>query len=103
MRIIISKKEIVNSIKETLESSSIHALPNIIRNRYFTIKFVWVACFLASAAVCGFFIFQSISDYFNYEVVTQIEVKKLNSIGKYFFKKIINQNKILFLIISLID
>ena len=81
MRVFISKKEIIDSIKETLESSSIHALPNIVRNKFYTIKFVWTVCFIASSGICGFFIFQSISDYFNYDVVTEIEVKKLNSIG----------------------
>ena len=78
----MNKKKIIDSAKETLESSSIHALPNIVRNKYFTIKFVWVLCFLLSSAACGYFVFQSISDYLNFDVVTKIEVKNLNSISK---------------------
>ena len=76
------KEKMIDSVKETLESSSIHALPNIVRNKYFTIKFVWVLCFLLSSAACGYFVFQSIADYLSFEVVTQIEVKNLNSLSK---------------------
>ena len=78
----LNKKKIIDSAKETLESSSIHALPNIVRNKYYTIKFVWVFCFLLSSAGCGYFVFQSIADYLSFEVVTQIEVKNLNSLSK---------------------
>ena len=77
-----NKKKIIDSAKETLESSSIHALPNIVRNKYYTVKFVWVFCFLLSSGGCGYFVFQSIADYLNFDVVTQIEVKSLNSISK---------------------
>jgi hypothetical protein len=77
-----SKKEVlINSVKETLESSSIHALPNIVRNKYYTIKIFWIVCFFISSAACGLLIFQSISDYFEYDIVTKIEVKTLNKIG----------------------
>ena len=76
------KKKIIDSVKETLESSSIHALPNIVRSKYYTVKFVWVFCFLLSSAGCGYFVFQSIADYLNFEVVTKIEVKNLNKLSK---------------------
>lgn len=78
-----TKLKITNSVKETLESSSIHALPNIVRNKYYTIKFIWIVCFLGSSAACGFLIFQSITDYFNYDVVTKIEVKTVYSLSNY--------------------
>jgi hypothetical protein len=76
-----TQQKIINSLKETLESSSIHALPNIVRNKYYTIKFVWIVCFLSSSAACGFLIFQSISDYFEYDIVTKIEVKNVYSLS----------------------
>ena len=79
---ISNKKKIIDSVKETLESSSIHALPNIVRNKYNSIKLIWFVCFLLSSAACGYFVFQSISDYLSFDVVTQIEVKNLNSISK---------------------
>jgi hypothetical protein len=77
----LKQKKIIDSVKETLESSSIHALPNIVRNKYLTIKLVWIVCFLLSSAVCSYLIFQSVSDYLKYDVVTQIEVKNLNSLS----------------------
>ncbi len=75
------KVKIIDSIKETLESSSVHALPNISRSKYKTIKFIWFVCFLGSSAACGYFIFQSITDYLSFDIVTKIEVIKINSMG----------------------
>jgi hypothetical protein len=74
-------EKIIGCIKETFGNSSIHALPNIVRNDCIVIKFVWLICFFGSAVACGYFIFQSIADYLNYDIVTVIHVKKLKSIG----------------------
>ena len=73
-------KEIKISTKETVENSSIHALPNIVRNKYTLIKLVWIVCFLISFGVCCWFIIQSIHSYLNYDVVTNIQVKYENKI-----------------------
>ena len=78
----LKKEKMIDSVKETFESSSIHALPNIVRNKYYTVKFVWILCFLLSSAGCGYFVFQSVADYLSFDVVTQIEVKNLNTISK---------------------
>ena len=75
------KAKIIQSVKQTLESSSVHALPNVCRNEHKTIKIVWFVCFLVSSGACGYFIILAISDFFSYDVVTKIEVKSLNSIG----------------------
>jgi hypothetical protein len=79
----LKQTKIIDSVKETLESSSIHALPNIVRNKYYTIKFVWLVCFVLSSAACSFFIFHSISDYFRYDIVTKIEIKNMNSLSNF--------------------
>jgi hypothetical protein len=76
-----SEKSLIDSVKESVENSSIHGLPNIVRNECIVIKIIWVVCFFLSASVCGFFIFQTIADYLNYDIVTVIQVKKPNSIG----------------------
>ena len=74
------KQKIFEANIETLESSSIHAIPNITRNRFYTVKMLWVICFLASSGICAWFIYNSITDYLNYDVVTNIEINYLNKI-----------------------
>ena len=69
------KDEIIKSTKETLEGSSIHAIPNIVRNEHYLIKIVWFICFLISSGWCTYFIQQSVADYLNYDVVTKIDIK----------------------------
>jgi hypothetical protein len=73
---MLSKKdEIIKSTKETLESSSIHAIPNIVRNEHYLIKMVWLIFFLVSSSFCAYFIQESIADYLNYDVITKIDIK----------------------------
>ena len=66
--------------KETLESSSVHALPNIIRNRFYPVKIMWVICFFGSSIGCAMFISKSISDYLNYDVITNIKIDYVNKL-----------------------
>ena len=73
-------KEIRETTKETVENSSIHALPNIVRNKYIIIKIVWIVCFLISFGICCWFIIQSILDYLSYQVITNIKVNYENKI-----------------------
>jgi hypothetical protein len=75
-----SKNEILSQIEETISSSSIHALPNIVQNKYKTIKFVWIVCFLMSSGVCAYFITTTISEYLNFEVVSKSTIRYLSSI-----------------------
>ena len=65
------KEKIIGSVKETLESSSIHAIPNITRNKFFSIKAMWFMFFLISSGWCIWFIIQSIMDFLNYDVVSK--------------------------------
>jgi hypothetical protein len=73
-------QNIIASTRETLESSSIHAIPNISRNKYYTIKLTWTIFFLVSVSFCGYSIYSSISDYLNYNVITNIKIKQTNKI-----------------------
>jgi hypothetical protein len=63
------------NIIKTLESSSIHAIPNIIRTSNLLIKSIWTICFIGSSGVCGWFILNSINKYFMFEVVSKIDIK----------------------------
>ncbi len=68
------KNKILNSIRDTLECSSIHAIPNIVRNRFYLIKIIWFLCLLASTGICAWFIQKSITDYLNFEVISKTDI-----------------------------
>jgi len=69
------KKQLISELtKETLESSSIHAIPNITKNKFYSIKTIWFLFFLISSGFCFWFIIQSITDYLNYDVVSKTKV-----------------------------
>jgi acid-sensing ion channel 5 len=72
------KQEIIDLNKETLEGSSIHAIPNITRNKYILIKIMWLICFFISFGVCTWLIKNSIDDFLNYDVITTTEIKYYN-------------------------
>ena len=74
------KNEIIQLTRTTFESSSIHAIPNIIRNKYILIKIIWLICFMVSFSGCTWFMIKSINDYLKYDVVTRIRVKYVNEI-----------------------
>jgi hypothetical protein len=75
-----NKKEIIDLTKQTLEGSSIHAIPNIIRNKFYLVKIVWLACFLVSFGFCCWFMVRSINDYLTFSVTSQFEIKYENQL-----------------------
>ena len=65
----------LKQISQILELSTIHAIPNIIRSNNLVLKFLWLFCFIGSSSVCAWFIFNNISKYFQYDVVSKIDIK----------------------------
>ena len=72
--------KILKSIKDTLESSTIHAIPSIVRNRFYLIKIIWFLCLIVSSGFCGWFIQKSLTDYFSYDVVSKTDIVYVNKI-----------------------
>ena len=68
----------IKKINQTLESSTIHAIPNIIRTDSLGIKILWLVCFIGSSCICAWFILNTINTYFKHEVVSKIEIKYEN-------------------------
>jgi hypothetical protein len=54
-----------------LESTA-HGIPNMISNKVWPFKLMWIVCFLASCGGCGFLLHKSVNDYLAREVVTTI-------------------------------
>ena len=78
--ILSFKKCVKKSIKSTLENSSLHAVPNIVRTDYISIKILWFLCFILSAGGCSFFMSKSILEYSEWPVVTNIKIKHLTKV-----------------------
>ena len=74
------KCKINQIIKKEFESSTIHAIPNIIRNKSYFFKFFWTFWFIASSGVCLWFMSESIITFFDYEVVNKISAVNKMSI-----------------------
>ena len=73
-----TKSKIKNSLKQTFDGSSIHALPNIIRNEYKSVKLVWFILFLVSTGGCAYVCYKSVTDFLDFDVVTTVEIKSLD-------------------------
>ena len=69
----------MTSIKSILvdagQSSTSHGIPNIIRAQYNSLKVLWSILFVLSTAACSYLIFKSLSQFFDNEIVTMIEIK----------------------------
>ena len=67
------KRKLSEAFSEWAQSSTSHGLPNIFRsgNNYF-LKLMWTVCLLASAAYCAFSVYNSVLNYYEYNVITQL-------------------------------
>ena len=74
------KKLNFSSIKETLESSSIHSIPNIIRNENYFIKILWLLCLIGSSSGCFWFILKSLNEFFEHDVISRIDIKHVSKL-----------------------
>ena len=66
--------EIKSYIIEAITSSTIHGIDKIYKPRRTFLKVLWIIFFIASTAACAFFIANSIMTYFQFEVVTKVQV-----------------------------
>jgi hypothetical protein len=83
----LNQKNIISSIRETLEASSIHGIPNMTRNSYYWIKLMWLFFFLVSLGSCCWFIADVMAEYQENKVNSKIVV--------------VNENKLIFPVVSI--
>ncbi|CAF0806060.1 unnamed protein product [Brachionus calyciflorus] len=74
------RTEIFNIIKDNLETSTSHGIPNIVRNKNWIIKIIWTICFSVSFAYCVYNLTKSFEIYFSYETDTKVTNNRLASI-----------------------
>ena len=57
-----------------VETSSWHALPNIVRTKTLLIRIMWMICFLISFAYCSYITVLNVLDYFAFNVLVNIQM-----------------------------
>ena len=70
----INKAEFYRKFKDLASSSTIHGIPNILRSSSVFIKILWSFFFLLSSGLCSYMVFLSVSNYFEYDVVTKVRI-----------------------------
>jgi hypothetical protein len=64
----------LKSISESLESSIIHGISNIFKNKLYILKTIWFILFMVSLLCCSWTIKRSINDYLSFDVITLFKV-----------------------------
>ncbi len=67
---------IFKRIRQGLDSSTLHLVPNIVKSKHVVVKIFLALCFLASTVVCILFLIQSFT---NFDVITSIRTTYLIS------------------------
>ncbi|RNA44513.1 Acid-sensing ion channel 2 [Brachionus plicatilis] len=75
-----SNNEIKNLVLESLESTTGHGIPNLVRNKSWPIKILWFICLSLSTGYCVYNLTKSIVDYFSFSAVTKVSYERLDSI-----------------------
>ena len=60
--------------RELLEVSTSHGIPNLVRTRSLFILIMWSSFTIISACVGSYYVLNSITDFFKYEIVTKLEI-----------------------------
>jgi hypothetical protein len=69
------KNRILEATKSTLEGSTIHPIPHLVRKNFRLVKLIWLVCFLASVCICTWLIIDIVAKFLEREVVTRINLK----------------------------
>ncbi len=62
------------NIYEFLSDTTVQAIPKILKVKETFSKFFWSVFFILSSASCGYFIYLNLGGYFEYQVITNINV-----------------------------
>ena len=66
-------------LKNWCEKTTFHAIPNIASNEQVALKLMWTLCLLASLGYCCRILASSVIDYYEYRVLTTIEIVQESS------------------------
>ena len=64
----------MEKVKNLFETSQLPGVANLIRSKNIFIKILWIICYIILFAWCGIFLYDTLTSYFEYEVVTNIDI-----------------------------
>jgi hypothetical protein len=64
----------MEKLKELFEASSLPGVPILVTTKYNQVKIIWFIFLLISIGTSGYFIYDSINDYFEYQIITNTDV-----------------------------
>ncbi|RNA13947.1 acid-sensing ion channel 4 [Brachionus plicatilis] len=70
----MAKQSYAQKLKEIVESSTIHGMPNILRTKSNVIRIFWILIFLASFSYCIYSVILIIIKYLQYNVIVKMEI-----------------------------
>lgn len=70
----MKEKSLKESILPIVLSSTIHGYPNIFEHKTIFFKILWFTFLCCSIAGCSYLITRTLTDYFNYDVVTEYDI-----------------------------
>jgi hypothetical protein len=71
-----SKEVIKNELKELFLTTTVHAIPNIMRSKSYVLKAIWLVLFVSCLSFCVYSTIGAIADYLQYNVLLKLEKKQ---------------------------
>ena len=70
------KRTLYQKIKEEviqpIETWTLHALPNVVRSKYMSVKIIWMIIFLAAVGVSIYFVVSTVREFLRYDVTSLV-------------------------------
>ena len=63
----------LQKIRHLLENSALPGVANLLRSKHVFVKILWIICYIILLIACGIFLYETLTGYFEYEVVTNID------------------------------
>ena len=93
----LNQTEKLNDIKKqtmtSIESLTIHGIPNFVRSKSYLIKFIWIILTLASTIISIHFVMKTLQEYFEFNVTTEVRMIDSNNEIDFPTITICNKNK----------
>ena len=67
-------KEISKSVRESLENTTIHAIPNILKAKHKITKVIWLFFLLISGTLCFYFVREIVKVYLSNDVTSTVKI-----------------------------
>ena len=63
-----------------VDTFTLHGIPNVFRTNHLILKILWILAFLTSSSFCAYVVYESIANFMQFNVVTNIRINSENPI-----------------------